>query len=613
MVGNHAHGCLPRALVSRQVSSIQITLMTWRPVYAILASTMPYEFDPSAHRKTLVAIIREIGALYRFSVPEETNDPRQGAARPKTLHQILRSHARQDGGFFSRSELIAGFREFCAEEGFGISEAQFVGRLQMRPVRTQSGLAPLTVFTKPYPCPGKCLYCPNESGVPKSYLPDEPGVQRALENGFDPYRQTWNRLCALKAIGHSTDKIELIVSGGTWSFYPEPYLVWFVRRCFEAMNDFGTNRDGRDASDAYDQASESQPVRPGEAEVGWKALKDSQLHNEQTRCRCVGLAVETRPDYVTESETVRLRKFGVTKIQLGCQSLSDRVLALNRRGHDVNATRGAIALLRAAGFKILLHWMPNLLGATLDSDREEYIRLFADPDFCPDELKVYPCSAVKSADLAEYFRRGQWRPYHESDLLELVTFVLAHAPRYCRITRVIRDISSADIVAGNRRSNLRELAQRALKAEGKRSQEIRAREIGGFTFDPNTLKLSATQYRTRVGDEDFIELTTPDDKLVGFVRLSLPKSPSFVTELSASAVIRELRVYGAALALGARDRAKPQHQGLGQLLIETALQRAKSAGFTRIAVISAVGTRAYYRRMGFYDGELYQHRLLAAS
>jgi elongator complex protein 3 len=577
--------------------------MTRRPVYAILGSTMPYAFDPSAHRKTLVAIIREIEALYRFSVPEETDDQRQGAGRPKTLHQILRGHARQDGGFFSRSELIAGFRAFCAEEGFGLSEEQFVGRLQMRPVRTQSGLAPLTVFTKPYPCPGKCLYCPNESGVPKSYLPDEPGVQRAVENGFDPYRQTWNRLYALRAIGHSIDKIELIISGGTWSFYPEPYLVWFVRRCFEAMNDFGMDRDGRGASDAEPS---------GEAEEAWKALNDSQLHNEQTRCRCVGLAVETRPDYVTESETVRLRKFGATKIQLGCQSLSDRVLALNRRGHDVNATRGAIGLLRAAGFKILLHWMPNLLGATLDSDREEFIRLFADPDFCPDELKVYPCSAVESSDLAEYFRRGQWQPYNDSDLLDLVSFVLGHAPRYCRITRVIRDISSVDIVAGNRHSNLRELAQRALKAEGKRSQEIRAREIRGSTFDPNTLKLRATQYRTRVGDEDFIELTTPDDKLLGFVRLSLPKSPSFMAELSAGAVIRELRVYGAALALGARDQAKPQHQGLGQLLIETALQRAKASGFTRVAVISAVGTRAYYRKVGFYDGELYQHRLLTA-
>jgi len=300
----------------------------------------------------------------------------------------------------------------------------------------------------------------------------------------------------------------------------------------------------------------------------------------------------------------------VTKVQLGCQSLSDEVLALNRRGHSVEATRRAIASLRAAGFKVLLHWMPNLLGATFETDLLDFERLFSDGDFCPDELKIYPCCAVHSSELAGYFRQGQWQPYPDSALLQLIEFGLSRAPRYCRITRVIRDISSPDIVAGNRHSNLRELAERALRAKGTAPREIRSREIGRSNFNPEQLRLVASDYRTRVGEEWFIELTTPQDRLVGFTRLSLPRAPSFVPELGASAVIRELRVYGAALSLGLHDVARPQHQGLGARLLEAAMERAKRAGFTRIAVISAVGTRPYYRRLGFNDGELYQYRVL---
>jgi elongator complex protein 3 len=568
---------------------------------------MHYSFDPSAHRQQLVAIIREVEALYPEPPPKDLDSGRGRALKVKTLHQILRRHARDQRGFFSRSQLIAGFRAFCREEGFRLSEKQFIERLQMRPVRTQSGLAPVTVFTKPYACPGKCLYCPNETGAPKSYLPDEPGVQRAIENRFDPYLQTWNRLSALRAIGHLVDKTELIISGGTWSYYPESYQVWFIARCFDAMNDFGTKCDDRGACSLHGDPSTRSSSPSAETASGWGALANSHSQNEQTKCRCVGLAIETRPDYVTAPEIVRLRRLGATKVQLGCQSLSDEVLISNRRGHDVNATRRAMALLRGAGFKVLLHWMPNLLGATSQSDYDDFKRLFVDPDFCPDELKVYPCCAVKSADLADEFRNGRWHPYSEAQLLEMIKFALINAPRYCRISRVIRDISSADIVAGNRMSNLREVADRALRAEGKRPQEIRSREIGRFSFNPDTLKLGETAYHSSVGDEWFIELATPDDKLVGFIRLTLPQCQSAIAELDGSALIRELRVYGAALALGSRDQAKPQHQGLGQLLLATALERARAAGFARAAVISSVGTRAYYRRLGFYDGELYQH------
>jgi elongator complex protein 3 len=265
-------------------------------------------------------------------------------------------------------------------------------------------------------------------------------------------------------------------------------------------------------------------------------------------------------------------------------------------------------MLRAAGFKVLLHWMPNLLGATAETDRNDFARLFNEPDFCPDELKIYPCTLVKNTELEAFYQRGQWRPYPDQELLELIKFALSSTPRYCRVTRVIRDISSGDILAGNRRGNLREIAQRALQAEGSRCQEMRGREIRGRPFDPDRLQLSETAYRSGAGEEHFLELATPRDELVGFARLTLPSRESFVPEIARSALIREVRVYGAALDIGFRRQARPQHQGLGQLLVETALSRARTAGFARIAVISAVGTRDYYRRLGFCDGELYQHR-----
>jgi elongator complex protein 3 len=307
---------------------------------------------------------------------------------------------------------------------------------------------------------------------------------------------------------------------------------------------------------------------------------------------------------------VSLRKLGCTKVQLGFQSLDDRVLAQNQRGHDVAATRRATRLLRAAGFKIQAHLMPNLLGSTPAADVEDYRRAFDDPDFRPDELKLYPCSLVKSAELMRYYDAGAFEPYSHDDLLHVLSSALALTPRYCRLSRVVRDISSGDIVDGNRVANFRELAEQALTHRGLRCEDIRSREIKHERFDQQSLRLRATCYETSIGQERFLELCTPEDRLVGFVRLSLPERTSFVAEIAGSAVIRELHVYGAALALGAHDGNRPQHQGLGRRLLHEAAARAHAAGYADLAVISAVGTRPYYRKLGFTDGELYQHLAL---
>ncbi len=587
------------------------------------------DFDPEAHRADLLPIVRAIVAL-----PEGCGEER---VPHEVLEQLLRAHPREGRGFFSRAQLIAGYRHFASVEPFAIDEAQFVRRVQLRPVRTQSGVTPLTVLTKPYPCPGRCVFCPNDVRMPKSYLSDEPGAQRAAVNHFDPYLQTWNRLDAYRAIGHPVEKVEMIVLGGTWSSHPEPYQVWFVKRCFDALNDFGAGRDGRASvrvGNVGFGALSGTPDRPYNDTVGehlratldgqlldageraaWGELEEAQRENETAGCRSVGFVVETRPDHLTQDEVTRIRRLGCTKVQIGYQSLDDGILALNARGHDVAATRRAMRLLRSAGFKIHAHWMPNLLGATPASDIEDFERLFSDPDFRPDELKIYPCSLIETAELMDYHRRGEWSPYTHEELLHVVSTALGRVPRYCRVTRVIRDISSDDIVVGNKLTNFRQIAEKELARRGGACRDIRAREIRGERFDANELVVRTTEYASCTGVEHFIEFTTAADRICGFVRLALPDARAEwgIEEIRGSALIREVHIYGASLELGSAGGERAQHRGLGQRLMALAEETARTAGYAHLAVISAVGTRPYYRRFGFEDGSLYQHKRLDAS
>jgi len=458
-------------------------------------------FDPTAHRSELVSIVDAIAAMPELD--------------PGRLDGLLKRFPKDGRGLFSRSEIISGFRHFKAEHWPALDEAGFVARLRLRPIRTQSGVTPVTVLTRPFPCPGECIFCPNDIRMPKSYLADEPGAQRAEDNRFDPYLQTWNRLDAYRSMGHPVDKVELIILGGTWSFHPEVYQVWFVKRCFDALNDYGSGIDGRaEAGLAPARFRELTPIGRGSAgsynrriraqlhpteQANWPELFASHRTNETARCRSVGLVVETRPDHISDAEVDRIRRLGCTKVQIGLQSLSDEVLERNRRGCDVAASRRALRLLRAAGFKLHVHWMPNLLGSSPEQDAADYSRLFDDPDFRPDELKLYPCSLIESAELMTYYESAQWRPYENDELVELLATCLERTPAYCRLTRVIRDFSSGDIVAGNKIANLREVAEAALAARGARSRDIRAREIRGAPFDADALALGIAEAAKGLG------------------------------------------------------------------------------------------------------------------
>jgi len=583
------------------------------------------------------------------------------APRPlteKDFQKVVRLHPKPAGGLYRHSDLIAAYRDWAGTDGLPPFSDEAMRRLQLKPMRTSSGVAPVTILTKPFPCPGTCVFCPNDVRMPKSYLSDEPGAQRAEQNGFDPYLQMMSRLRQFALMGHPTDKIEVIILGGTWSFYPETYQIWFVKRVFDALHDFGAGIDdseavrhllsrahhfdgqsttdqmiyGVDLSRSYNQvvqniyADEMARSRDAQARFDsaitqrtvideyatWAELEAAHLINETAPCRCVGLVVETRPDHIDAAEVLRARRLGCTKVQIGFQSLDDRILSMNKRGHDVAATRRAVALLRRAGFKIHAHWMPNLYGATPDSDRADYARLFDDPDFRPDELKLYPCSLIESAELMQIYQAGGWSPYTHDELLQLLADCMARTPEYNRLTRIIRDIPSTDIVEGNRLTNFRQLAEQEVKQRGQIGVDIRAREVGFSDVDAESLVLEALDYETQVGREIFLQFITPQRAIAGFLRLSLPDPAlkPLTPGLDGAAIIREVHVYGQVVGIGGESGGRAQHAGLGSALIEQAVEMAHAAGYRTLAVISAVGTRVYYRKRGFADSGLYQVRPL---
>lgn len=581
-------------------------------------------FLPEKYKTELIALYDFASNLLKKKVQGEL----KGASRmANEMQKALRTYPKDNTELFSRSELVAGFK-WLLEQKIKSPEEGLIELIRLKPTRTISGVAPVTVLTKPYPCPGQCIFCPNDIRMPKSYIASEPGAQRAGRNAFDPYLQTYNRLQALDNIGHNVSKVELIVLGGTWSFYPENYQIWFIKRCFDAMNDFGV-ADNRISVNTDKFTSETQ--EPAETvnynleivkslsracgdSASWQELATVQELNESSLARCVGMVLETRPDSITENEVLRLRRLGATKIQIGVQSLSDSILLANKRGTTVAQIRRAFELLRMAGFKIHAHMMPNLYRSDLKTDIADYLKLWG-PDFAPDELKIYPTSVIKGTELYRYFKEGHYQPYSAAELEQYLKEVMLATPRYCRLTRIIRDIPSQEIAAGNKRTNLRQIVELQLKKEDLKCQCIRCREIKNQSATWADLEQELISYPVKNGTEYFISYKTKaNDKILGFVRLSLSdKSQTkkhFTSELQDAAVIREVHVYGKVTDFGASDTEHIQHLGIGRTLVAEAEKIARDNGFEKIAVISAIGTRNYYRKLGFERKDLYMHKFL---
>jgi len=495
----------------------------------------------------------------------------------------IRRHPQPGGGYIGKHVLVRVYRELT-RSGEWPFDPEILRRIRMKPGRTLSGVSTVTVLTKPYPCPGDCIFCPDDALVPKSYLPDEPGAMRGVNHDFDPHDQTRSRIEALEAIGHPTDKVELLILGGTWSVYPSDYQVWFVQRCLDAMNGFDSD-----------------------------SLSEAQMANQEAQHKNVGLVIETRPDCISHAEIARLRELGVTKVQMGAQSLDDHILALNRRGHKVEDTHKAVSLLRATGFKIVLHWMPNLLGATLQSDRVDFTHLWDDPGLRPDELKIYPCQLLATSELYDIWKRGEYTPYTTDELIDLIADLKLIIPRYCRVNRVVRDIPSHHIVAGNKRTSLRQDVQRELQQRGQQCGCIRCREVGGRAVDPQELQLNDLIYPAGGGEEHFLSFVTAEDHLAGYLRLFLSSSSSPDTglvDLDGAALVRDIHIYGQSLEIGSTAEGAAQHAGLGGRLMAYAEDLARKRGYRCMAVIAAVGTRGYYRKLDYELGETYMVRNL---
>ena len=493
----------------------------------------------------------------------------------------VRDNPLPNGGYLAKHILIAAYRAQI-DKGEWEYDQNLISRIRMKPIRTLSGVSTVTVLTKPYPCPGRCIFCPTDERMPKSYVPDEPGARRALDHGFDPFEQVKSRLEALTAVGHPTDKVELLILGGSWTAYPRSYQEWFVQRCFDGLN----NRD----SNHLDEAMQ------------W---------NENTLHRNVGLAIETRPDHIHLTDIAWFRTLGVTKVQIGAQSLDDRILKINLRGHTSADTMHAVDLLRAGGFKIVLHWTPNLLGATPGSDREDFIKLWE--NLCPDEIKIYPIQLLPNTGLYPVWQAGNYQPYTTQELIELIADIKTTIPRYCRVNRIIRDIPSTYVVEGNKRTSLRQDIQNELHERGQKCECIRCREIRKQKVVESQLDTEEIIYRAGDVEEHFLSFITKEDHLAGFLRLSLPNDKTQdlgLKDLKNAAIIREVHVYGQSISVGSELDGAAQHIGLGTNLLSWAENVARNHGYSKIAVISAVGTRLYYLNRGYTRGELYLVRSL---
>lgn len=567
-------------------------------------------------------------------------------------------------------------------------ERELLQTLRIKPRRTASGVATITILTKPWPCSSNCIFCPNDIRMPKSYMANEPACQRAEQCLFDPFLQTSLRLQALMNMGHPTDKIEIIILGGTWSDYPKAYQMWFVREVFRALNCGYASTDARRAcAQVYQEcglvldakvraaqyASLQEAIDKGDSSYNdafyasyaaspkWRQLAlhqvatlDDVAHeqriNESSHHRVVGLVIETRPDTITADNLRLMRALGATKVQMGIQVLNQHIRSINhRRGTREDIDR-AFALLRLFGFKIHVHAMVNLMGSTPALDKADFRELVSDVRYLPDEVKLYPCVLVSSAHLCRCFQTQAWQAYTPEELVDVLVDDVLQTPVYTRISRMIRDIASSDIVAGNKKPNLRQLVETTIAVRCAASpqvhvREIRMREIAGSALNPASLRMEEIPFTTAVSQEYFLQWVDKDYHIAGFLRLSLPferalhtygntddnmvdaatatdtaaatavDSPATTTKGSlpiheGEAMIREVHVYGTVARVTQDDAGNAQHHGLGKQLVHRAKQIARAHGYTKINVISAVGTRNYYRMLGFYDNGLYQQALL---
>jgi elongator complex protein 3 len=431
--------------------------------------------------------------------------------------------------------------------------------------RTISGVTPVAVMAKPYPCPGKCVYCPGSPEAPKSYTIESPAVLRARSCGFDPKKQVEIRLKTLAEMGHAQDKIELIIMGGTFLSYPQEYQYQFVKDCYDTLNGSASG-----------------------------SLEEAKKRNENTEHRCVGLCIETRPDFCGEKEIRSMLDFGATRVELGVQTLDDDIHCLTKRGHGVAEVISATRLLRDHGFKVYYHWMPGLPGSTPEHDLELSRQLFEDARFRPDGLKLYPTLVVRESELESWYRDNRYRPYRDEVMIDLLVATKCLVPKYVRISRLMRDIPGKFIIAGSRDLALRGTIRRKMEQAGIHCSCIRCREYGHRRRDGWSIGnpcLTRLDYETLGAKEIFLSYEDENETLFGLLRLRVGEEET---------IVRELHIFGPEVPLGGRLEQGAQHHGLGERLLGEAERTAREEfKADRLSVLSGVGAREYYRSLDY--------------
>lgn len=499
----------------------------------------------------------------------------EGVSDEDRLHRMKKQLARDhDVGLPSNFKLQKAYAELIKEGWEGNPELQRL--IRKRKVRTLSGVSVVTVLTKPYPCPGQCVFCPTEPGMPKSYLSNEPGAMRAVLDDFHPKDQVKTRLDSLRRQGHETEKIEMIVLGGTFSAYNRRYQNDFIRALYNACNP-----------------------------SAGRSLEEAQQINESSAHKVIGLSLETRPDHITEEEIQNMRRLGCTKVQIGVQHINNEVLDLNKRGEKIEDTIKAIRLLKDAGLKIATHLMPNLPGSTPEMDLHMVKEFFENPDFKPDQLKIYPCVVTPFAELEQWWKEGRYEAYSDEVLMDLLIEMQRFLPEYVRVERLFRDIPGESILEGSQMTNMRQIIEDKMKKKGIVCRCIRCREIKGESYDANATQLKVLEFEASEGKEFFISFNDVErDRLCSLLRLRFPSmllkgEPHFIPELNGASVIREVHTYGAQVNTGLTRSDASQHAGLGRRMIEEAERITRAAGYSKIAIIAGVGTRNYYRKWGY--------------
>lgn len=458
-----------------------------------------------------------------------------------------------------------------------------------KPVKTASGVAVIALMPKPYACPhGRCTYCPGgiEFNTPNSYTGREPSTQNAIANSYDPKKQVLDKLNHLTGYGHDSAKIELVIVGGTFLFMPRDYQISFIKSCFDALNGF-------DSPD----------------------LESAKKNNEKANIRNVGFTIETKPDYCKTQHVDWMLDYGITRVEIGVQSLHERVYQIVNRGHTFEDVVESFQISKDAGYKIVAHMMPGLPTITPEEDIEDFKKLFSDPALRPDMLKIYPTLVLENTALYQSYKEGKFTPYSQEDMMTVLTEMKRIIPRWARIMRMQREISSDQIIAGPNLGNLRQLVQQNLKKQNFSCKCIRCREAGlsESTINIDDIKLNRDSYESSRGQEVFLSYDDSKDRIFGFLRLRKPSDITHRREVTGNTcIVRELHVYGKSLKLGERDRDSVQHLGLGKNLMGEA-ERISREEFDakKLLVISAVGTREYYRKMGYLTDGPYMSKELS--